>query len=506
MLKRSCIIAFAVIVLCSLSSVFAQNLVKGGNMEDESAWNITYFNADQPEYEFNYTADKPKLGKDGCLYLYQGEASGQLLIWQRIKLQAGKTYRATAAIACRDYFGGPEGGGAWYQMYIDPTDVDETASDYNPGETKFLNMDGWQEDFPEIFDGSWESVNLGGGVESAPYYTAPDTLGDEVEVTFGIKFGQYWSDYAGTVYELLVDEVGLYPVDEAINVGGNMEDESQWNIAYFNADQPEYEFNYTADKPRLGRDGNLYLYQGEASGQLLLWQRITLQAGETYRATAAIACRDYFGGPEGGGAWYQLYINPEDVDETASDYNPGEIKFFNMDGWQEDFPEIFDDLWEDVNLGGGVESAPFYTAPDSLGDEVEVTFGIKFGQYWSDYAGTVYELLVDDVYIWNTAYEASTAVDSKSDPVTPDAFVLAQNYPNPFNPTTTISFSLPDAGETTLKVFNMLGAKVATLANGQMQAGLHHVTLDAGNLPSGIYYYTLQQNNYTATKKCVVLK
>ncbi|MBN1998584.1 T9SS type A sorting domain-containing protein [candidate division KSB1 bacterium] len=487
--------------------VFCQNLVVGGNMEDESAWNITYFTTPEESiYEFNYTQVTPKFGRGGCLYVYQGEASGQLLLWQRIKLIAGKTYRATGAIAALDYMGGPEGGGAWYQMYIDPSEVDESATDYNPGAIKFFNMDGWQEEFPEIFDDLWEVVNLGGGVDSAPYYTPEGTPGEEVEVTFGIKFGQYWSDYSGTTYELLVDEVGLFPVESAINAGGNMEDESDWNVSYFtDPPEPVYDFNFTAATPKFGHGGCLDIVQGEAFGQLLLWQRIKLIAGQTYRATAAIAALDYMGGPEGGGAWYQMYIDPLEVDETASDYNPGEIKFFNMDGWQEDFPEIFDNLWESESLGGGVDSAPYYTAEGTPGEEVEVTFGIKFGQYWADYAGTFYELLVDDVYLFpmtkagmTTSVASKTALPTRSD--------LVQNYPNPFNPTTNITYHLVQPGPVELTVYDLLGHKVATLVDRIQQAGSYSVQFDASGLGSGVYVYKLTTGSHVYTQKMMLIK
>jgi len=486
---------------------FSQNLVVGGNMEDESAWNITYYaTPNEPSYQFNYTDAIPKFGRGGCLEIYNGEAAGQLLIWQRITLIAGKTYRASAAISCLDYQGGPAGGGAWYQLYIDPTEVDETASDYNPGAIKFFDMDGWQADFPASFDDFWEVVNLGGGMPEAPYYTAPGTPGEEVEVTFGVKFGQYWGDYSGTTYELLVDELELFPVESSINAGGTMEDESAWNIHYFvSPEEPTYEFNYTDSLPKFGEGGCLYLFQGEANGQLLFWQRIMLVAGETYRATSAIACLDYYAGPSGGGAWYQLYIDPTDVDETATDYNPGAIKFFDMDGWQADFPDIFDNLWESENLGGGMPEAPYYTVPGTPGEQVEVTFGIKFGQYWGDYAGTLYELLVDNVYLFPMT-EAGMTTSVSSETESPATCDLAQNYPNPFNPTTAIPYTLDKAGQVRLTVFDVLGRTVATLVDDIQQTGLHSVRFDGSKLSSGVYFYTLETGSYRLTQKMMLMK
>ncbi len=85
-------------------------------------------------------------------------------------------------------------------------------------------------------------------------------------------------------------------------------------------------------------------------------------------------------------------------------------------------------------------------------------------------------------------------------------YALAQNYPNPFNPTTTINFSVPEAGNVTLSVYNTIGQEVATLVNGVVAAGQHEVTLNAQSLPSGAYFYKLQTGNSTMIKKMLLLK
>lgn len=88
----------------------------------------------------------------------------------------------------------------------------------------------------------------------------------------------------------------------------------------------------------------------------------------------------------------------------------------------------------------------------------------------------------------------------------PGAFNLAQNYPNPFNPSTTIQFTIPEAGEVTLAVYNVIGQKVATLVDGYKSAGVHEVNWNAGNIANGIYLYRIQVKDFIDTKKLVVLK
>lgn len=88
----------------------------------------------------------------------------------------------------------------------------------------------------------------------------------------------------------------------------------------------------------------------------------------------------------------------------------------------------------------------------------------------------------------------------------PVAFALEQNHPNPFNPTTVINFSLPEAGNITLKVYNILGKEVMTIADGYYSPGKHSVTLNAATLASGVYLYRLNNGNNSLTKRLVVSK
>jgi len=83
---------------------------------------------------------------------------------------------------------------------------------------------------------------------------------------------------------------------------------------------------------------------------------------------------------------------------------------------------------------------------------------------------------------------------------------LFNNYPNPFNPVTTITYQLPKDGSVTLKIFDMFGNEVRTLVNEQKAMGRYTVQFDASSLASGMYVYQLRVNDYTSTKKMLLLK
>ena len=88
----------------------------------------------------------------------------------------------------------------------------------------------------------------------------------------------------------------------------------------------------------------------------------------------------------------------------------------------------------------------------------------------------------------------------------PESFKLFQNYPNPFNPGTTISYTLPNSGNVTFKIYNILGDEVATLINEVKPAGNYEVEFNANGLASGIYFYQLKAGEFVQTKKMILMK
>lgn len=88
----------------------------------------------------------------------------------------------------------------------------------------------------------------------------------------------------------------------------------------------------------------------------------------------------------------------------------------------------------------------------------------------------------------------------------PREFAVLQNFPNPFNPTTVIGYRLPESGYVTIKVYDLLGREVATVFEGVKAAGNFSVSFDASDLASGIYLYILKANNFTQSKKMILLR
>jgi len=104
--------------------------------------------------------------------------------------------------------------------------------------------------------------------------------------------------------------------------------------------------------------------------------------------------------------------------------------------------------------------------------------------------------------------DTGSAIDDEELP----ALVLeANNYPNPFNPETTISFSLPTSGLTSLKIYNLKGQLVRNLANREMATGTQRVVwngMDDNNKPvsSGLYFYQVNNGGKSITRKMLLSK
>jgi len=127
----------------------------------------------------------------------------------------------------------------------------------------------------------------------------------------------------------------------------------------------------------------------------------------------------------------------------------------------------------------------------------------------------VYDWLFDDpnatfiAQCWEV--EGGIDVEEIENGILPTEFELGQNYPNPFNPNTKIDFAVPSIADVNISVFNILGQKIATLADKEFAAGYYSVDWDAtaddgSDVASGIYFYKISADDYQATKKLMLIR
>ena len=165
--------------------------------------------------------------------------------------------------------------------------------------------------------------------------------------------------------------------------------------------------------------------------------------------------------------------------------------------------------------------------PGATGYELQIAYDSTFGKICVDLPSTgdtslnVYPFLQDTAYYWRVRAYSQNDTGGWSDiryfrtgritsiekgPVQPMSFSLFQNYPNPFNPTTYIGFRIEDVGFVTLKVYDVMGRRVATLVDKVEQPGSYEVQFNGSDLASGVYFYRLTAPSYSKVLKMLLLK
>lgn len=117
----------------------------------------------------------------------------------------------------------------------------------------------------------------------------------------------------------------------------------------------------------------------------------------------------------------------------------------------------------------------------------------------------IQQLYFDEEH-WPTLDPAAAAVESATPKNTPHDFELLRNYPNPFNGATSIRFFVTKQAYVSLKIYDQLGRKIATLVNRELSAGEHRFSWQPTNLPSGVYFCRLTVDDRLQTRKVLFLK
>ncbi len=114
--------------------------------------------------------------------------------------------------------------------------------------------------------------------------------------------------------------------------------------------------------------------------------------------------------------------------------------------------------------------------------------------------------------VWDFfANPVNTEITDGDDPSVKYATKLGQNYPNPFNPNTTIKFSLRTRSHVTINVYDVSGRLVRNLVDGVLDKGDHQanwkgINGSGANVASGVYFYKMNTNDFSETKKMILLR
>ena len=157
------------------------------------------------------------------------------------------------------------------------------------------------------------------------------------------------------------------------------------------------------------------------------------------------------------------------------------------------------------------------TIPDTVfyataGGTTEVYFDVTVPVFPGDTTGvvtiTVFSNLDTTVTVQDTAmlWVSVTDVGDDDPDGLPNGFTLEQNYPNPFNPTTTIAFSLPQASDVRLEVYDILGRQIEARNLNGLPAGDHSVDFDGSSLASGVYFYRVVTDYASLSRKMLLVK
>ncbi len=197
-------------------------------------------------------------------------------------------------------------------------------------------------------------------------------------------------------------------------------------------------------------------------------------------------------------------VEKEQWESVLIRYNNVVVTDENADGPPSNFGEMF------VDDGSGntrVELEDGDHSYHNLSDPTRMYY-VQTGNTFDAISGVLYFSFDDYKLVPRNNNDFQGYTTDVSDVVElPTEYSISQNYPNPFNPSTRIEYSLPEAGNVTLYIYNLLGQRVKTIfENVPQSAGTHEVVFSAQDLPSGIYFYSFKTNDFVQVRKMILMK
>ncbi len=237
------------------------------------------------------------------------------------------------------------------------------------------------------------------------------------------------------------------------------------------------------------------------------------------------------------GYFYETGINPQKLykttdggvtwNETNFNSSASLLKFYDDNfGLITNFSEMYKTIdggtnWNTITNLKNALDIEYISKDKILAVNDSIYYSTDGGGNWNGYylGVTGYDMEIKDSTCgWILAWNGKVFFNNNLDILTsfnerissaPIKFSLLQNYPNPFNPSTKIKYSVSNTANgafVNLKIYDVLGREIATLVNENKRPGEYEVTFNGSKYPSGIYIYRIEANNYTASKKMILLK
>ncbi|MCP5064826.1 MAG: T9SS type A sorting domain-containing protein [Ignavibacteriae bacterium] len=292
----------------------------------------------------------------------------------------------------------------------------------------------------------------------------------------------------------------------AVRLGIPIKTYSEWADILYNQNPDPYENIFPPLNVDLDNNGipdgygNLYYSNDYYIGTWEIDSELLTQEGYCYSisSTGGIARVQDLGGIEKGKNNFEIWTKGEQGDsiEVTFEYsyvNDNESTTFK-------FPANTTN-WTKYDLSQSVNGNTELIVPDTMST---IFIYIECSNYTSG------NVKVSGMSLSKFGEPISNYSDDQIVGILPTEYNLGQNYPNPFNPTTHIKFSLPESVKIKVNVYNLLGEKVASLMDSELEAGIHEVQFNTNSgtnpLASGVYIYTIESQNFTQAKKMLLLK